>query len=522
MPIQINASTRLQANQAGFDQSLKKDINKSGTDAKATLRQLDSYIRDGSGRLHTGDIRIVNTTNNKNLAFSFKSFGWDQQYRKDRTAQALIVLLEKAGVSDAKKRVDTLLMEQGSQTYSRLSAGKLDKLLSAGDIQAKIGRPTEQVQRHLEKQDIKFNPAAYGKGGYGTTYLAKQGKNEQIVKLFTKGNEFDAQPLTGKRDIDQKSELYASYLTKSRDPNWQKPLIIAPSAYIVSQDNDAGLETIPVKDVKQRVKDAKGGLSCVGLVMNKAPGTNVNDLSFKPGDANSVKMARSGLQTLRALNERGFIHRDIKPENMSYDDQKGELHFFDTGLMFKSRKPATDRPDAKTIAKFGHLLMKFVDGADATAEAALPTKIAGTSGYTHPAVAQGDRYGSQADLHSFGISMLQKTYPGLSTFALIPKRGVDDEEGPKYITASELMPRLEELGKEDARATPAAKADARKFMQDVKNPNSYANFIMDCLNKADTTQISAGRWANRTYSNQQLEELMKHSALRQEGVPNFV
>lgn len=518
MPIQISAGTRLHANQAGFEQSLKKDINKSDTDAKATLRQLDSYLRDGSGRLRTGDIRIVNTTNNKDLAFSFKSFGWDQQYRKDRTAQALIVLLDKAGVSDAKKRVDTLLMEPGSNTYSRLSAGKLDELLGAGDIQAKIGRPTEQVQRHLEKQDIKFNPAAYGKGGYGTTYLAKQGRNEQIVKLFTKGNDFDAQPLTGKRDVDQKSELYASYLTKSRDPNWQKPLIIAPSAYIVRQDNDAGLETIPVKEVKQRAREAKGGLNCVGLVMNKAPGTNVKDLSFKPGDANSVKMARSGLQTLRALNERGFIHRDIKPENMSYDDQKGELHFFDTGLMFKSRKPEADRPDAGRFAKVGDFFKKLVDGADA----ALPTKIAGTSGYTHPAVAQGDRYGSQADLHSFGISMLQKTYPGLSTSALIPKRPGDDEEGPKYITASELMPRLEELGKEDARATPAAKADARKFMQDVKNPGSYANFIMDCLNKADTTQISAGKWANRTYSNQQLEELMRHSALTQEGAPNFV
>jgi serine/threonine protein kinase len=46
-----------------------------------------------------------------------------------------------------------------------------------------------------------------------------------------------------------------------------------------------------------------------------------------PGGMNDAKrMALSGLQTLKSLNERGLIHRDIKPANTNFDARSGPIN----------------------------------------------------------------------------------------------------------------------------------------------------------------------------------------------------
>lgn len=610
MPINLDVKTQVHARQVGFGDALSKDLDlkeSPRTDAVATLKKLSTYIRDGSGQLRQGDIRIVNTTNSKELAFRFKSFGWGQQYRKDRTADALVGLLEKAGVADARQKVDDILKPAGAQAYGRLSAQGLNRLLQSeavqqalngqqpvapqdrpppagplasfdqrlddlhqqvlklkndvradfqppvadqpwqapamglahqakaamppaapppqpnlgaqapvgGPAQAKAGAqaqppvvdrtqaPLKQVETFMSANGFTFPPnQGLAKGGFGTILMAQSNGVDQVVKVFQKGSagseKFDLQTLDGKRTVNTLSELYASYLSKSRDARWERPAVIAPSAYIVQSAAPQGFELIGVDQIRARARNTKGGLKCVGLVMDKAAGVNMTAMmgKFTPDDLK--RGALSGLKTLRSLNERGFVHFDIKPANMNYDRTTGQIHFFDTGAMFKIRRAAGDKANAGWFAK---------RGTDQQRKAELPFPQVETKGYRNKEVAEEKRAGTQADLHAFALSMLQAAYPALNPKAWMAVTGQD------VITASSIQQTMERLSQ--ARTAAAdQKADALAFLKDVGRPDSYANFIMTCLNKADSAQIPVIQWANREFSKQQLTELMDHPALK--------
>jgi serine/threonine protein kinase len=508
MGVTIGVNTRLAANQAGFGQAMSKGVDKEL--AGKALRELDSYIRDAQGNLRQGDIRIVNTTNDKQLEFKFKSFGWGPQYRTERTADALVGLLTQAGVQGAQAKVDAVLKNKGNQAgYARLNAESLSTLLKDPAVRTKIYSETQHISRFMQDQGYQF--AAQSKaGGQGTAHFAKFAGKDQVVKLFTtNGANLEPQSFKGERNKETKSEYFASYLGSSTNSEWKKPLVVAPSQYIVRKGE--GFEALSTEQVRARVKAAKRGgdsVVCVGLVMDKAPGTEVKHLpSMKPGDAASKGLAKSGLQTLRALNERGFIHRDIKPENMSFDPVRKEAHFFDTGMMFKSHKPA-----AGLLDKGRDALIGWVNGVGA-GEGNLPIKGLGTNGYVHSRVAQGEPCGSQADLHAFALTLLEKTYPGLKALTLAPNNRPDqDPDDPQYISGDEFLPRLQELSAANSRTTNDARTDAGRFLDDLKKPNSYAHFINKCLQAANA--IKPGQWANRAFSNQKLDDLMNHPALQ--------
>ena len=112
MPVTLPANTQLASHLGGFGDALGAQVSKE--QATQTLKALHNYIRDGQGNLRAGDIRIVNTTNQGALAFKYKSFGWGPAHRTERTAQALVELLNKAGVADAQSRVDQLLKPKGA------------------------------------------------------------------------------------------------------------------------------------------------------------------------------------------------------------------------------------------------------------------------------------------------------------------------------------------------------------------------------------------------------------------------
>lgn len=579
MAVNLNTATRATAQQAGFGAALKTDLQRGGADAAATLRQLRDYIHDADGHLRAGDIRIVNTTNDKSLAFSFKSFGWGHQYRKDRTAEALTALLERAGVADAQQRVDQLLKPDGAQAYGRLSAARLDQLLSSVAVKSVLdGQPAApqspaasaqpntaelklqalraeldqllkggggvhqapperldayvrqaptqpiqvpqqpapaappkpaapaldpnqppraQAETFLSAHGYTFAPGPrLGAGAFGSTFLAKFQGQDQVVKLFIddKKNVFKDEVLKGNRHSGKSSELYASYLLRSGShPNWQAPNLIAPSAYIVRSDRPEGFESIPVGEIKARARRARGGLKCVGLIMAKAPGLGFDAIIANRGlsAADAARASKSGLQTLRALNDRGFIHRDIKPANMNYDAATGKLHFFDTGALFKTRKS-------------GQSGSGWLDKHKRVSE--LPEPGGGTRAYAEREWHRDKRRSSQGDLHALTLSLLQARFPSLHPSILIQA-----QTDRPYVDASTLAATMQTLTRH---SNPQVQRDANAFIADMHNGNSYAHFIATALNIADSRQIPASDWANRQVSNQHLEALMEHPSLQ--------
>jgi serine/threonine protein kinase len=366
----------------------------------------------------------------------------------------------------------------------------------------------------LEQQGYDIDRKRLGQGAFGAAFTAERNGQTEVLKLFVdsgpgaKGGALKAEVMTGRRELDTYGDFYASYLHKASDPHWEKPLIIHPGSYIVEQPaGGAGFEAISVADFKQRARlaDAAGaGLKCVGLVMQHAPGNNVQTLlqagRGMPGGLNDAKrMAKSGLRTLKSLNERGLMHRDIKPANMNFDAQAGELHFFDTGLMFKIKKTDADR-------------RRGVSDKDAQSQRfdQLPIGRMGTSGYMHPTMVAGEQVGTQADLHSFGLTLLQSAYSHLNMATLRTLEPISNEDS---ISREELEQKLTQL----AASGPDSQArdQARQFLQDVRDSSSMANLIMGCMEMADTQVHTAAQWANRQFSDERLQVLMNHPSLAQ-------
>lgn len=518
MPVTLPANTQLASHLGGFGDALGAQVSKE--QATQTLKALHNYIRDGQGNLRAGDIRIVNTTNQGALAFKYKSFGWGPAHRTERTAQALVELLNKAGVADAQSRVDQLLKPKGAADYGRLSAESLSRLLGSPDVRAKIFSPRQQLQHQLQDQGYR-NMAHLGAGGQGTTFLTKLAGQDKVVKLFVEGDEFKPQLMDGNRANRQAyGDYFASYLAAGRKTAI-KPLVVTPQTYIMTKPAGDGFDMLTPQEVRQRAKAIRTGgqpaMQCVGLVMDKAPGSTLDKMDgFSPGNAASVGLAKSGLQTLRALNERGLLHRDIKPDNMTYDAKRREAHFFDTGFMFKVRKQ-----DSSNTGVIQNLWAKGKAwlNAENVGEDKLPIKALGTNGYSHPAVLQGKPCGSQQDLHSFALTLMEKSYPGLKPRLIGKATAVDsgDLDPAKVIAGHELLDRMRELAEPDSRAISSTREDARKFLADFKDPRSFAHFIHSALMLAetDTTKkgIAPAEWANREFSNQKLEQLMAHPAL---------
>ena len=722
MTVRIGTPLQRPAAQAGFDQALGDQLQGKARDARLTLISLKGYIRPNNGPLREGNIRLINTTNAKELAFAYKSFGWGPQYRKDRTAQALVGLLQAAGVADAKAKVDALL-KPGQAAYATLSAATLDQLLSDAEVmQALAGKPQakqapdssvqlqaqapvdqppvdqqpvnqqpvdhppqalhytdrklkdaftdfkprgfgellrnpdfvaaerkptfftavhkdgrflefrdlsaapfileanaravedeflymdfrdqhpsdkgefrapdwlvvrdpqgsdgtpsafrlvdrqtftqdprfagqtfevwatftvdpsrapsnlppvqlpklaqahlaqpakpqtpkDQALQFMEQQGYAIDRGGLGKGAFGATFLAqKQGRTE-VVKLFLDGSRYaragalKAEVMDGKRDVKKYSDFYATYLAKAGDPARHKPSVIHPSSYIVEQPGggpDAGFATIPVAEFKQRARQAANAgapLKCVGLVMDKAPGENLDALLKKGkglpgGAADARRFALSGLQTLKSLNERGLIHRDIKPANLNFDASTGQVHFFDTGMMFKVRKAAADR---------GAWVQQKT--ADQQRSAELPKLGLGTPGFMHPQMTKDGKVGTQADLHSFALTLMEASFDKLYIDKVHPIKARLNTLALSRTGLQKSLMRL--TGPSSNEQT---RAQAQQFLRDAQNPSTMANLIMRCLEMADTHSTPPARWADRNFSNKQLQSLIDHPALKQ-------
>ena len=366
---------------------------------------------------------------------------------------------------------------------------------------------TSQLDAFLRAHELQPGQAL-GEGSFGAvTSMSHPSRPEPVVtKYFVKHGKPMPVALTPIRQAGALSEGYAAYLESSRrDPSWTKPNIVAPSHYIVGrpQGGSDQLELVPISDLKKTLREQhqNGGpdLKCYGLVMEKAPGQEIGEqmTALSQNGQQRAQCAQSGLETLKTLNARGFVHRDIKPNNLMFDGKN--THFIDTGLLFKIRKQAA-APNLTEDER----------------KAELPNNTAGTLFYMHKDQrAGGDtRVGTQADLHAFGLVTLEMEAPEVFVeFATLNLPSAEDfPMGPKT-----FIQRLDQvIATAKANGDSKLQQSAEALKRNIQNPNHLAHLGFQCLQKADTTdpQYTALRWADRSFSDGQYTQLLRHPALQ--------
>jgi serine/threonine protein kinase len=538
MPIglQVRTATRANVNANDFGNRLGESLQNKQIDSKAKLNELHGYV---NSKGDNAKIRVVNTTKNKDLAFRVKSWGHDKAYRQERTAQTLRQMLVHAGVDHdvALRVVNTTLMKKGA--YQTATASMIKAILNDSAVQqVLIAEPNsarltaiepkpEAIEKTLDRflVDKGFSTKeTLGKGAFGVvkTLENPMGEDQVVAKYFSRKDLPAPVHLMLNRELKKSNESYAAYLVSSRDPAWQQPKIVAPSHYIVarpSQDpaENLSFELVPIAQLKTFIRenaqlpDAKP-LQCYGLLMNKAPGQEVkkqlDQMAVEPSKRS--QMTKSGLETLRTLNSRGFVHRDIKPDNMMFDGQ--DVSLIDTGMLLKLKKTAADLPNADPSITS--------DQADEMREKELFESIAGTYVYMHPDLTASHKkaVGTQADLHALGLVALETEAP--QAFRMI--RGMDlrhKEDKIRYpMGPATFMNRLDRFIKENENTKNSVIKTARKsaieLKQNIKDPQHPAHLGFACLLKADTSNISAARWADRQFSDSQYAELLSHPSLQ--------
>jgi hypothetical protein len=348
-----------------------------------------------------------------------------------------------------------------------------------------------------------------GQGGFGAVFPAQFEGKPVVLKLLIDPHHDDRvkpEKMDGQRagpDDFKFSEAYATYLDKAPNSNWQKPNVITPTHYVVMHDEPAGprYEAITAADIKRRARDtqtAPNGLNCVGIVMPRAPGINLAQrLAQGPlADAEFRQLARSGLDTARALNKRGWVHRDLKPANMNLDAQGA--HVFDTGLGYKFKKTAAQRAQQNGLP------------GNARRQAILPPlfRVAqpGTPGYLHPgSVVSGTAVGTQIDLHAWAMIFMKSKFPALKPGFNIAE---DNQQQRGALSYAELDASLDQVIQNGG----SAAAQAQQFKAERRQPGTASHFISECLRLAD--EIPARDWADRTVSDNYMQVLLAHPAIR--------
>lgn len=132
-----------------------------------------------------------------------------------------------------------------------------------------------------------------------------------------------------------------------------------------------------------------------GHLMERAVGENLDKILLKNSTILSpitgkhfTNIVRGLFNIIQQLQAHNLVHRDIKPENIFYNQDTGEVTLLDFGSATKLRK--------KEQADDGSHLHQPTS-----------TEIGGTPKYISPRVLQQKEYGSEVDLFSFAMTVLQ-------------------------------------------------------------------------------------------------------------------
>jgi len=530
-------------------------------DARNTLKNIRTHLAAGRAQ---GVLTLVNRTQEgakvqlvRKNRFQLMFKGDDNERLQD-TRSALRNLLWVAGLHDASQKLEAYLDRKPLGERNRVSAKKLLEILNdhldstpsratdplratadrvrSGPIEERLSidldespgddewlqanpESLEPGQRGVEQDPAEGSPLpgdgspanspffesgsqselrskagirigeALGAGKFGVVWACTIAGDPtpRVMKTLKNGQ---PQVLSLARDSSV-NEAKAAYLTSSKSPDYARQVNVAqPDFYLVEIGGRHRM--VGPEALRKLIKSSpRGAVKSHATVLPRAAGQEITELSGSLSPVQNRQVARGILQSVSTLNQRGLVHCDIKPDNAFFDPDSGKTTLIDTGLLQKLSK---NKPNAQYL-----------------------TNVAGTPMYLHPRVAAGKPYGTEADLHSTAVMMLEMQHPQ-STFdevfgpistAVRELAEGKNESGVERVDRDFINRRIDAAMKNHSRFSSAHK-NLRNMKQAINDPATLSGFAMRCLDYANRP---ASEWARRGISQQWYGELLADPAL---------
>ena len=301
----------------------------------------------------------------------------------DISAERLLTYLKELQLA----RLDAEAAEAGSRAESSPFAN---------DVPQKIEGPLDVF---LESKEIIIEShKLLGEGTFGIVFPAQvQGERGKYVYKKEKQG-IPSHALTGRSSsFWREGDCAAARLHDlSHIP---KPLFFI--FYLCLADQSEEIHYVPANHVKAFGMKLPQGTTVFleGQLMERAPGESLDKMIQKNGGfydfiqgTQFKNIVRGLFDIVQKLQGHNLVHRDIKPENIFYHAQTGEVTLLDFGSATKLRKKE-----------------KIDDGSHLNS----PTSkiIRGALQYVSPRVMQEQAYGSEVDLFSFAMTLLELVSP---------------------------------------------------------------------------------------------------------------
>ena len=458
-----------------------------------TLQQIRTQLSQ-PGR-DSGVLTLHNRTSGSGMTLERKNgfqLLFQDDKRLDDTVKVMKSLLAKAGQHGALQALDHYLVF-GKGDHNKIESSKMLEILNRH--LPTVGSSLDELYKYAKIETVEGKTFANVKkeaedgGASGLVFMVTVDGQERALKTFWRPEPMDLDRTNTGRNNEAMGLYLGSRKSENRDYLSDKVNIAEPSSYLISlkkgdKEEYRLVDARWMKGLLEEAKESKTEVKCHGLVMPRAPGSKMEDLikdkEAPLSETEKKRFCQSTLQSIKGLNERGFVHRDLKPANIFYDRNKATL--IDTGTLFKQSKHQ-DKP-------------QYIQG-----------DYIGSLRYMHPRAEGRQPHGTETDLYALGVMTLEMEHEK----AFLHLRGaITQAIGAGTFSKDWLIGELEsQIGRKDVR--PETRDSLVHFRQDLDNPTKLAGFSVDCLVKAC---MPATEWAKREVAQQTYEELLKHDGLK--------
>ena len=316
-----------------------------------------------------------------------------------------------------------------------------------------------------------------GSGAFGAAHEILLNGTPCVLKTFRKAH---GQKLSLDRGAHP-NEAIAAYLTSKKDPAFALQVNVAQPEYFLVSVNQQFQKVNPI-GLRALIKsNAPGQVLCHGLIMPKAPGEEVHEQAKRLTSDQRRQLTIGTIQSLKQLNQRGFVHRDLKPENMYFDKATGTTTLIDTGMLHKVSK---HKPSSRYIRTFG-----------------------GTPLYMHPRAVTGLRHGAETDLYAAAVMALELEHPVARIYTNKVRKALRElrEEG-ETVDKGISLAALNTLIDEDLAKQHPQSAALSRLKAAINNPKTQAGFAMMCFEYANRP---ATEWAAREKAQAMYDRLLR-------------
>jgi len=425
----VNTKLGIKGGEIKGQEALARINDMKDGDAQRVLQELKTQISHPDGRSKSGRLKLLNSRHG-NREMKFSRSGWFRSRGSTlrRTGEALSGILKQAGLSEAELN--------GFKSYLRQRSKWWESGVQKSVLLNYINLTLQPRDKAIEAAGIRFaDNGLLGSGGFGSARKVIINGKPAVYKCLAKMQPVSIQMLKNERGrnefkMHRKGEGTASLLEKDGVTRRGLENIVRPSGYLIRicrpnapdeyrmQKADKSFRQFVIEQTKKE-RDAK--ILIAGVVMPEARGKELKSmLSQKPNnpmetgkepvgegkgpaDLDLKNIASSGLKTIRAMSDHGFVHGDIKPANLFYDKELGQLHFIDTGGIAKiSKRAVTGNGKIFTPGKgegFGYFY--------AVTDTLFNKSHGFTRSYTNPLLMQSNRGGHEQDLFSMGVTILE-------------------------------------------------------------------------------------------------------------------